>query len=283
MKWLVLDMGYLCHRAAHSTGALRYQGQATGVVFGVAQALVGMMEQFDTRALVFCFDWGPYHRAKVCPTYKQSRQAKSPEAAEAQEIIRAQIRDLRDGGLAQCGFRNILAAQGFEADDWAAYVARGLANDGDQVVVVSNDQDLYQVLGPQVAIYRPGKPLYTEALFVAEYGIRPALWADVKAIAGCSGDNVPGVRGVGEKTAAKFMAGALSPDSAAYKKIIQGSQVWQDNLEVVRLPWPYPHLVQPLERHPLPVPVWQRFVDTYGLVSLGSAHKARHPRPRLID
>jgi len=83
-----------------------------------------------------------------------------------------------------------------------------------------------------------GKMMLTEAWLIGEYGIAPSQWADVKAIAGCSSDGVEGVRGVGEKTAAKFLRGNLKPASKAHQAIVAGNNVWRRNLPLVRLPFP---------------------------------------------
>ena len=81
------------------------------------------------------------------------------------------------------------------------------------------------------------KKTITAGWFEKEYGIGPSMWADVKALAGCPGDCVEGIVGVGEKTAIKFLTGNLKTSTKAYGCIIEGREIWNRNLELVRLPY----------------------------------------------
>jgi len=92
----------------------------------------------------------------------------------------------------------------------------------------------------RVSMWNPQKKqAITAESFGREWGIDPTMWADVKAIAGCSTDNVQGVKGVGEKTAVKFLTGGLGPDTKAFDRItsIDGNDVWERNLHLTRLPF----------------------------------------------
>jgi hypothetical protein len=71
-----------------------------------------------------------------------------------------------------------------------------------------------------------------------EWGIDPHSWADVKAIAGCHSDCVEGVRGIGERRAAKYLRGELPADSTHFMAIWRNKSVWEHNLPLVKLPWP---------------------------------------------
>ena len=108
---------------------------------------------------------------------------------------------------------------------------------GWRFVIVSTDQDLWQLLsGDRVTVWNPRtKKMLTEQAFRERWGIGPSQWADVKAIAGCPGDGVPGVPGVGEKTAAKFMAGRLKDTTKAYNRVVEANDLWERNLRLVRL------------------------------------------------
>jgi len=106
-------------------------------------------------------------------------------------------------------------------------------------VIASSDDDLLQLLSPYTSIYNLGrKERYTEQKFIQDYGIQPQEWVEVKKIAGCSGDNVPGVPGVGEKTAIRYLRGELNPDTKAYQKIEQGRKIIERNEDLVSLPFP---------------------------------------------
>jgi DNA polymerase-1 len=239
--WLVLDCHYLCWRAFYTTGGLSFGGHQTGTVYGFLRDVRGLQELHDTQNVVFAFDGGSGRRVELFPDYKASRYAKAvgmlPEERESHEAFLTQIRKLRKLYLPTIGFRNILWQEGYEADDVIASVCRGLGRAEDAVVVTA-DSDLFQLLAPNVVLYNPQKKkAITEKSFKDEWGIPPTLWADVKAIAGCSTDDVPGIRGVGEKTAAKFISGFLTA-GRGYNSIVAGNGIWRRNLELTRLPFP---------------------------------------------
>lgn len=109
---------------------------------------------------------------------------------------------------------------GVEADDVIGTLSRRAVAEGMQVAIVSTDQDFYQLLGPGVQMLKPPKKgekgvvggmcPYNEVAFLAEHGVTPQQWPDVKALAGDTSDNIPGVRGIGRKRAASMIAQAGS-------------------------------------------------------------------------
>lgn len=239
---LLLDATYLCHRAYHAVGDMMHNDRGTGAVFGVLRDIVQLQEFFRTTRTVFAFDPGGHgHRHKILPTYKATRHKRHAEESDKDKAGRAdfqrQIRHLRDRHLPAAGFRNVFTAPGFEADDIIAQIAAGVPED-DEAIIVGSDQDLWQCIRPNVTCWNPQtRKGYGEQSFRAQWGIQPHRWADVKALAGCSSDDVPGLPGVGEKTAARWLCGTLGAHTQAYKKLAGAKALHHRNIKLTRLPF----------------------------------------------
>ena len=238
--WLVIDMNYLCHRAFHSTGNLTYQDVDTGVVFGVIRELIALRDLFNPKRFIFCFDSGKNLRREKYPKYKQGRRKRRREMDEdaraAYDGMKRQICVLRFDVLKSVGFSNVFWQIGFEADDIIAAITQKRPTSV-AMIMVGADHDLYQLLvGQSVIMWNINTHKMVNARsFSEEYGVTPSQWADVKAIAGCSSDDVQGVKGVGEKTACKYLNGTLKTGKK-FEDIVAKTNIWQRNLELVRLP-----------------------------------------------
>jgi 5'-3' exonuclease len=243
--WLVLDTKYLCYRALNTTGGLSHGDIPTGVVYGFLRDVVGFQELFCTTRVVFCFDSAHSHRAALLPTYKRGRREAearlSPAEAAQKQQMREQIYRLQRRYLPNMGFNNVFQCEGYEADDIIASVCRHGIPAGDAAVIVGSDMDLWQLLETdRVVCYNPHhKTILDAKKFRETWGLDPDQWPDVKALAGCATDDVPGIRGVGELTAAKYLRGELKPGSATLRKIDcpAGHRTWRQNLRLVRLPF----------------------------------------------
>jgi len=234
-KVLVLDVSALAYRSIWVMGDLRDpQGQATGALYGLFRELLGLMDIHGVDVVAFCFDGGSKHRKDIFPQYKESRKLLSEEEKLLVKNLACQLKRLREDILVQAGMENIFFCEGYEADDLIASLVLNRRSN-QEIIIVSSDNDLFQLLAPGVWLKR-AKDTYTHDRFMEEWGIAPFLWADVKAIAGCSSDGVIGIRGIGEKTAVKYLVGSLPRDSKAYRLIEENRNVWQFNLPIVRLP-----------------------------------------------
>lgn len=235
--WLLVDSNGLAWRAAHTTGFMRSEGQPTGVAFGVLREIEALTELYNPEVVVWAFDRrGPGLRKEIDPGYK-NRTYTEDELAQ-RVLIYEQIDRLRGKILPALGYKNILSARGYEADDIIAKVAKELPDDVD-AIIVSGDEDLWQCLSPSVRQYHPvNRATVTLEKFRAKWGIEPPMWAHVKALAGCASDTVTGVEGVGEKTAAKWFAGTLKNTSKIYGKIKGSLAIHNRNIKLVRLPFP---------------------------------------------
>lgn len=237
--WCILDCNYLAYRAWFTTGGLSHGDIHTGVLYGFLRQLVQLQDRFLPQCFIFCFDVGVPIRKEIYPQYKSQRhQNMSEEELEGYKLLRQQIKDLRKVHLPALGYSNIFCQKGYEADDCIARIVQSNTRKGLRHIIVSADHDLYQLLGPLASLYNPTKKeLITEKTFSEEYGVSPTQWVDVKSIAGCSSDSIRGVQGVGEKTAAKFIAGKLKGDSKSFQKIVSGNAIWKGNIPLVQLPY----------------------------------------------
>ncbi len=233
---LIIDCNYLCHRARFTTGPLSYKGQATGVVFGFLNQLFTIGKETIPKNIVFTWDSRQSKRKRILSEYKGNRKKQDDDSEEDLEATFQQFHMLRKELLPNLGFSNNWMQVGYEADDLIAEICFTCPEE--QIVIASSDDDLLQLLTDQVSIYNLGrKEYYTEEKFVEEYEIKPSQWVEVKKIAGCSSDNVPGIPGVGEKTAIKYLKGELKSNTKTFQKIQQGTNVISRNEKLVKLPF----------------------------------------------
>ena len=234
---LVIDVSNLAYRALFSTSGMYYDGQPTGVLYGLLVTCRDLERRFGTTKFAFCFDTRNSRRSALCPEYKahraKAREEEDEERKQARLDMYFQVQQFREL-LPTWGANNVFREDGFEADDLIASIVR--SNPKERIIIVSSDEDLWQLLeGDRVKVYRPTpKTLYTEADLLADYGVAPCQWASVKAWAGDVSDNIVGVRGVGIKTAAKFISGKLSKP----EKLTDHVNVYNMNIQLTRLPFP---------------------------------------------
>lgn len=237
---LVIDVHSVAYRVFYGLKhQFSYNDIQTTVAFGFFTQLLMLMGRFQTTDVIFVFDFGKVLRKEVYPQYKRGRRKDlDDEGREQLKQLRLQINNLRSYYLPKLGFKNVLFQRGYESDDVIASICFHSIPRDDKVVIVSSDGDLFQLLTDRVIMYNiSSKKPVTLKSFQDEYGISAVQWADAKAIAGCRTDNVEGIRGIGEKTACKFIGGTLKPTTEAHKKIVDGRDIWQRNLVLVQLPY----------------------------------------------
>jgi DNA polymerase-1 len=199
---LVDGSGYI-FRAFHALPPMTRpaDGVPVNAVFGFTQMMANLLTKDSPSHLAVVFDAGRRSfRNDIYPDYKAHRPDPPPELVPQFALIREATDAL---GVAR------LEAEGYEADDLIASYARAfLAEHPDgEVVIVSSDKDLMQLIRPGVSLLDPikQKPI-GEAEVVEKFGVPPAKVVEVQALAGDSTDNVPGVPGIGVKTAAQLIA-----------------------------------------------------------------------------
>jgi len=276
--WLIFDVPYLAHRIDYAMGELEHDGRNTAILFGLMRDVTVWSEMFSTRRFVFCFDVGWNKRIKIYQQYKQNRKPKEDETEEEREArrrFREQVRLLREEDLYKLGYRNVLWEDGYEADDIMASICLFSLMKGEQAIVVTSDADLLQVISPDVSVFDPRSGRRkTQQWFTQQYGVSPCQWADVKAMAGCSSDNVRGIEGVGEKSALSYLTGKMNVKHKRFQSIITGSDRWERNLRLVQLPFEGCPRFK-LREDQTTRKRWERMCDRWGMSSLRRLYVGR--------
>lgn len=237
---VIIDSHAICHQVFHSMGDMTSNNMPTGVIFGFMLKLLEVRRATGVNDFVFTWDSKKSERKKIFPEYKDKSRAKTEDGeAHAKKIFAyEQFEILRDEIIPDIGFKHIYQQEGYEADDLIASIV--LNNKKQSFIIASGDGDLYQLLEKdRVSMYHLlKKQIFTESDFIAQYDITPNNWAEVKAITGCTSDNVPGVFDVGETTAIKYVTGRLKTSSKRYSAIMQNQDIIERNLPLVTLPFP---------------------------------------------
>lgn len=195
-------LAYRAYFALLNSGLSTRSGEPTFAVQGFYNMIFRLLEQDRPDYLAFSFDVGRTFRDDISPDYKGTRE-KMPDDLEHQ-IGRIQQ-------VAEALNIPIYTAENYEADDVIGSIAGMAAAEGVQVVIVTGDRDLLQLVTPQVKVSLPAgrgideSKLYGPAEVEERFGVRPDQFVDFKALVGDSSDNIPGVAGIGEKTAASLL------------------------------------------------------------------------------
>ncbi len=211
-KVLLVDGHSLFHRAYHALPPLSTSdGQPTNAVYGFLQMLMALLEEEEPDYAAVALDApGPTFRDEIYDQYKAQR----PPTDEA---LKAQM-PLLDALLEALGLSGI-ALQGYEADDVIGTLARRAASEGHEVTIVTGDRDLLQLVGENVEVVATLRGItetrrYGPDEVREEYGLEPDQLVDLRALAGDSSDNIPGVPGIGEKSAQAILAQMGTVDAA---------------------------------------------------------------------
>jgi len=235
---VVIDIYNVAWTTALGMQNLSVHGQKTGVIYNFFRQVIATAKKFRPDLVVFADDSVRSKRKAIFPEYKEARKKRAEDELAEQKLIRKQIRSqivTTKKWLLMIGFQ-IFRASGLEADDIIANIC--LQYPDENIVIVSTDNDLYQLISPTVSIYNARKKeLLTLDWFRDTYGIEPPQWAMVKQLAGCHTDSVPGIPGIGEKTALKYLRGELKSTTKAYKKIQEGQEIIERNKKLVALPF----------------------------------------------
>lgn len=200
MNNLLIDGNHLAHRCRH-TFKLSNNGVDVSVTYGFLRVLSSLLNKWEVGSLTVCFDGGiPEFRRVAVPSYKANRH-KDDDPIEYAEFLR-QIIELETYALPMMG-AVVVRRQGVEADDLLYHASRLYAGDS---IIVTGDMDLLQAANNRVAVYNPGKErYYTVKQIEIEIGLPFNSLLDWRALQGDSSDNIPGIQGVGEKTATKLL------------------------------------------------------------------------------
>ena len=205
MKLLILDGNSVINRAFFGVKPLtNREGLYTHAIFGFLNILERMEKEEQPEAVCVAFDLhGPTFRHEKYEAYKANRHGMPEELAQQMPVMKQ---------ILQAMNIPIYACQGWEADDVIGTVGKICGNNDWECVIVTGDRDSLQLIDDHVrvklVISRPGQTtaaLYDEEKFREEYGFAPEKMVDLKALMGDSSDNIPGVAGVGPKTATELL------------------------------------------------------------------------------
>ncbi len=206
MKLLILDGNSVINRAYFGVKPLtNREGLYTHAIYGFLNILERMEKEEQPEAICVAFDLhGPTFRHLRYDGYKANRHGMPDELAMQMPVMKDVLRAMNIP---------IYECQGWEADDIIGTVGKICSNNDWECVIVTGDRDSLQLIDQNVhvklVISKPGQTtatLYTEELFREEYGFEPKKLIDLKALMGDSSDNIPGVAGVGPKTAKELLA-----------------------------------------------------------------------------
>lgn len=237
----VFDSNYLCHQAKYSRKQMILRGYKNAVIHGFLHSVIEMADAVGPALAVFAWDGKGSEnvRRKIYPEYKAGREAKydiDPIEKRLNSIAFPQFWEIKDKVLPALGFDNIIHFDQYESDDIMAELSSGYTDS--QTVLVTADNDMIQCITDKCVMYSPQTATVMDRKGVLlKYELAdPADWAMVKAIAGCSSDNVKGIEGVGEKRATSYLFG--KPLSIKHQSAIEnGRDIIMRNMSLVHLPF----------------------------------------------
>ncbi len=201
LRLLAIDGNSIMNRAFYGIKVLTTKdGTYTNAIYGFLNILLKMKEEVAPDVVAIAFDLhAPTFRHKADDTYKATRKGMPEELRQQVPILKEILRDL--------GYR-LVECEGFEADDILGTLSAACEQSGNECVIATGDRDSLQLVREHVhvryATTRFGKSesiLYDENKVWEVYGVKPKQLIDVKALMGDASDNIPGVAGIGEKTA----------------------------------------------------------------------------------
>ncbi|MFD4999198.1 DNA polymerase I [Streptomyces buecherae] len=286
-RLLLLDGHSLAYRAFFALPAENFStstGQTTNAIYGFASMLANTLRDEQPTHLAVAFDvsrktW----RSEEFPEYKATR-SKTPDEFKGQvELI---------GEMLDAMSVRRFAVEGFEADDVIATLATRAEADGFQVSIVTGDRDSFQLVSDRVTVLYPTKGVSELTRFTPEkvqekYGLSPRQYPDFAALRGDPSDNLPGIPGVGEKTAAKWINQFGSFDALVERADeVKGKagQNFRDHLESVRLNRRLTEMVRDVELSCGPADLLRAPYDRQALTVVLDALEFRHQnfRERLL-
>ena len=202
-KLVLIDGHALAFQAFYALPAdmATSRGELTNAVFGFTSMLLNVIRDEDPDYTIVAFDTGRTFRHDEYAEYKAHRARMPQELADQMDRIRQIVEAMNIP---------IVEAEGFEADDVLGTLAHQAASQGLSTLIVTGDSDIFQLVNPDVRVLLAGRRssdvrVYDKDSIRQRYGLEPKQLVDFKALTGDSSDNIPGVRGVGKKTAAPLL------------------------------------------------------------------------------
>ena len=200
---LLIDGNSLVYRAffALPESIATSKGQPTNAIFGFASMLVKMISDFGVRPTLVVWDAGMSGRKEIYEEYKGHRESRPDLLQEQWPHMQPLVEAF--------GYESV-RVEGYEADDVIATLARQAREQGIDVTVLTGDRDLFQLIEPGVTVMATGRgvtdtKVYDRDAVIERYGIPPELVPDFVGLKGDTSDNIPGVPGIGDKTASQLL------------------------------------------------------------------------------
>lgn len=199
---LIIDGNSILNRAFFAIkGMTNSKGFPTGALFGFMNTFEMVQNQLNCKYIALCFDKkGGTFRNEMYSEYKATRKGMDPDLAVQLPVLKDMLRAM---GL------KIVEMQGFEADDLIGTLAYRFSERDVVAYILTGDRDSLQLVGDKRYVYYHGtknKLVYDEKKVIEDMGVEPARIIDLKGLMGDSSDNIPGVKGIGPKTALKLLS-----------------------------------------------------------------------------
>ena len=228
--FFLLDGHAIAYRAFFGMQNRRFQtrqGLPTGAVYGFTRILFDLIRTYNPRLLAVCFDTkDPTHRHEVYDSYKGHRKPAPDDLVLQFPYMQQMVEAL---GIP------LFRESGYEADDLIGTLAKKAGADNFQVRIITGDRDLFQLIDDQIRVLLPARkePGKFEDFGASEvqekYGYTPEQVIDFKALAGDASDNIPGVAGIGEKSALTLLKDFVSLEQI-YTRLEEVPAKWQKKL-----------------------------------------------------
>jgi DNA polymerase-1 len=236
-KLLVLDGHSLVYRSffALPETLVTSSGQVTNAVYGFTSMLIKLLADERPDGVAVCFDKGrPAFRYERFEEYKANRREQPDILREQWPLVREVLETMRIP---------IIEIEGYEADDLLATIAKEATEEGAELVIVSGDRDVLQLVDENVSVMMTRRGItdiarYDREGVIERYGVSPEQWTDFVALKGETSDNLPGVPGIGDKTAAKLVQtygdieGVIAHAADLTPKIRKGVEEMGDQLRI---------------------------------------------------
>ncbi|KJR40698.1 DNA polymerase I [Candidatus Magnetoovum chiemensis] len=199
MDIYLIDGTAYIYRSYHAIKGLRNSsGFPTNAIFGFTNTLMKIIKEKEPWGIAVCFDHKePTHRHKLFPLYKANRAAPDEDMIKQIEPIYNIVKAFNVAAFIM---------PGVEADDILATLARRASDQGFSVYIVTSDKDMLQVISQSIKIYNPTKEIVLDENSVIErFAVPPQRIPEIMALTGDQSDNIPGVKGIGEKTAVDLL------------------------------------------------------------------------------
>lgn len=202
--FILIDGNAILHRAYHAMPRFEVDGQLVNALYGFISTVFATISRFEPEYMAVAFDVkGPTFRDEIFDKYKAGRIKPPQEFYDQIPLVWEFLREIETP---------LLTKQGFEADDIIGTLAKHINGEfkGGEIIIVTGDQDSLQLVDERTKVAMPAmgkikETLYDTSAVIGKLGITPKQVIDYKALSGDSSDNIPGVKGVGSKTAVELI------------------------------------------------------------------------------